>query len=87
MDNGKSVRELGMAYRPIQESIRDSIAWFRDEGLFKGPPLPTAAAREIPVPVENPRVGVDTVFELGTPETTSSNAPQTRRPKPPEGPA
>jgi len=87
MDNGKSVRELGMTYRPIHESIRDSIAWFRDEGLFEGPPLPTAPAREFPVPVENPRVGAETVFESELPETGSRDAPPNRRPKPPEGPA
>src|SRR2546422_1035104 len=86
MDNGKSVRELGMAYRPIHQSIRDSIAWFRDQGLFERPPLPTAPPREIPVPVENPRVGAETVFESGIPETSTPDAPPARRPKPPEGP-
>src|SRR3989442_6262447 len=69
MDNGKSVRELGMTYRPIHQSIRDSIAWFRDEGLFGGPPLPPPPAREGPVPVQNPPVRAETVFELGIPET------------------
>ncbi|TLZ84211.1 MAG: NAD-dependent epimerase/dehydratase family protein [Methanobacteriota archaeon] len=87
MDNGKSVRELGMTYRPIHQSIRDSIAWFRDEGLFRGPPLPAAPEREVLVPVENPRVGAETVFELGIPETSSRDAPPNRRPKPPEGSA
>jgi len=87
MDNGKSVRELGMTYRPIHQSIRDSIKWFRDEGLFEGPPLPTAPASELPVPVENPRVGSETVFESGIPETSPQGAPPARRPKPPEGPA
>ena len=87
MDNGKSVRELGMTYRPIHQSIRDSIAWFRDEGLFRGPPLPAAPEREVFVPVENPRVGAETVFELGIPETSSRDAPPNRRPKPPEGSA
>src|SRR2546427_4085291 len=87
MDNGKSVRELGMTYRPIHESIRDSIAWFRDQGLFEGPPLPTATAREIPLPVHNPRGGAETVFESELPETGSRDAPPNRRPKPPEGPA
>src|SRR2546428_974816 len=54
MDNGKSVRELGMTYRPIHQSICDSIAWFPDEGLFEGPPLPTAPEPAIPGPVQNP---------------------------------
>ena len=87
MDNGKSVRELGMTYRPIHQSIRDSIAWFRDEGLFGGPPLPAAPAREVLVPVENPPVGAETVFESGIPESGSPDAPPARRPKPPEGSA
>ncbi len=86
MDNGKSVRDLGMTYRPIRESIRDAIGWFREEGLFEGPSVPTAA-REIPVPIENPRVEVETGFESRAPDTGSSGALQARRPKPPEGPA
>src|SRR2546429_8742240 len=57
MDNGKSVRELGMAYRPIYPSIRDSIARFREHGLVERPPLPTAPPPENPVPGEDPRVG------------------------------
>ncbi len=55
--------------------------------MFEGPPLPTEPAREIPVPVENPRVGAETVFESELPETGSRDAPPNRRPKPPEGPA
>lgn len=30
--NEKSVRELGASYRPIEETIRDAIAWFRENG-------------------------------------------------------
>lgn len=31
--NAKSVRELGASYRPIEESIRDAVAWFRERGM------------------------------------------------------
>ena len=31
--NAKSVRELGATYRPIEESIRDAVAWFRERGM------------------------------------------------------
>jgi dihydroflavonol-4-reductase len=30
--NEKSVRELGAKYRPIDDTIRDAIAWFRENG-------------------------------------------------------
>src|SRR2546427_1028615 len=53
MENGKSVRELGMTYRPIRESIRDSIGWFRDEGLFEGPEAPAARQLEVMAPVRS----------------------------------
>lgn len=33
-DNGKSRRELGMSYRPIEETIRDAIADFRARGVL-----------------------------------------------------
>lgn len=33
-DNGKSVRELGATYRPIEETIRDAIADFRARGVL-----------------------------------------------------
>ncbi len=32
-DNAKSVRELGARYRPIEDSIRDAVAWFRQRGM------------------------------------------------------
>ncbi|MGQ0796500.1 MAG: NAD-dependent epimerase/dehydratase family protein, partial [Methanobacteriota archaeon] len=38
MDNAKSRVELGMAYRPIEESIRAAIEWFRGEGLIESAP-------------------------------------------------
>lgn len=33
--NRKSVEELGASYRPIDETIRDAIAWFRARGYAK----------------------------------------------------
>lgn len=38
MDNSKSIRELGMTYTPIRDSIRDAIEWFWAEGLANPPP-------------------------------------------------
>lgn len=34
-DNTKSVRELGARYRPIDETIRDAVAYFRARGLVR----------------------------------------------------
>jgi dihydroflavonol-4-reductase len=36
-DCGKSVRELGVTYRPIEESVRDALVWFAREGYLKNP--------------------------------------------------
>lgn len=33
-DNGKSLRELGASYRPIDETIRDAVTYFRERGLI-----------------------------------------------------
>jgi dihydroflavonol-4-reductase len=33
-DNAKSIRELGAAYRPIEETIRDAVAYFRQRGML-----------------------------------------------------
>lgn len=87
MDNTKSIRELGMSYRPVDETIRDSIAWFREEGLFAGPELKAGAAHPLPLPIENPSVGAEIEFTsraLGAPEPGGTKE---RRPKRPEGPA
>jgi dihydroflavonol-4-reductase len=32
-DNGKSIRELGARYRPIEETIRDAVEYFRGRGM------------------------------------------------------
>ena len=85
MDNRKSIQELWMAYRPIADSIRDAIAWFREEGLFEGP-APRSAGHMIRVPVENPAVGPEVAFESRILDSRAADAPRERRPKPPEGP-
>lgn len=33
-DNGKSIRDLGATYRPIEETIRDAVEYFRGRGLL-----------------------------------------------------
>jgi dihydroflavonol-4-reductase len=76
MDNAKSIRELGMTYRPIEESIRAAVEWFRAEGLLaparssKTPSLPTALG------IENP---------LDRPAVPARDMPAARRPRPPDG--
>lgn len=34
-DNSKSIRELGASYRPIEETIRDAVAYFRATGRLR----------------------------------------------------
>jgi dihydroflavonol-4-reductase len=34
-DNAKSIRELGATYRPIEETLRDAIAYFEERGLIR----------------------------------------------------
>lgn len=29
----KAVRELGLAYRPLEETLRDTVAWYRESGM------------------------------------------------------
>ena len=36
VDSGKAVRELGATFRPLEETLRDTVAWFRDNGYVKG---------------------------------------------------
>lgn len=33
-DHGKSERELGLRFRPIEETLRDAVAWFRANGII-----------------------------------------------------
>jgi dihydroflavonol-4-reductase len=35
-DNTKAREELGLEFRPVEESIRDSIQWFRENGYVRG---------------------------------------------------
>jgi len=87
MENGKSVRDLGMTYRPIAESIRESIGWFRDEGLFAGASMPAPVAGEKGLSFENVNVESRAAFEPASQGSTSAQPSRNRRPKPPEGPA
>jgi dihydroflavonol-4-reductase len=34
IDHGKATRELGHAPRPLEETIRDSYAWFAEAGVL-----------------------------------------------------
>jgi dihydroflavonol-4-reductase len=38
----KAVRELGASFRPLVETLRDEVAWFREQGLAPLPSLPHA---------------------------------------------
>lgn len=33
-DHAKSQRELGLRFRPVEETLRDEVAWFRANGLI-----------------------------------------------------
>jgi dihydroflavonol-4-reductase len=35
-DNAKAVRELGVKFRPIDDTIRDAVAWFRAHDMMPG---------------------------------------------------
>ena len=35
----KSETELGLTFRPIEETIRDEVNWFRSAGLLEGETL------------------------------------------------
>ena len=85
MDNTKSVQELSMTYRPIKESIRDAVGWFREEGLFE-PAGGRSGAHMIRLPIENPLPGPESAFESRILDSTPPQAPRERRPKPPEDP-
>lgn len=86
MDNTKSTRELRMTYRPIAESIREAITWFREEGLIE-PREPRPAADLLPIPAENPPIGEDAAFESRGIDPGAARDSRERRPKPPEGPS
>ncbi len=87
MDNEKSVRELGMRYRPISESIRDAVDWFRVERMFVGPrPVPSPLGA-LSLPIENPPPGAEAVVPSRTLDSMTSEASRDRKPRPPEGPS
>lgn len=87
MDNTKSIQELGMAYRPIDESIRESIEWFRSEGLYGGPVFPAEAVHAIPSRIENPSADASPDIGRNLQDEPQTARAKERRPKPPEGPA
>ena len=87
MDNTKSIRELGMSYRPIDESIRNSIAWFREEGLFSGPEISARPTPATPLSIENPPSRIETEFEATVSDRNETGRMKDRRPRRPEGPA
>jgi len=86
MDNGKSIRELGMTYRPIEGTIRDAIEWFREEGLF-----PTRSAAEtagrLVQPIENPPTSIERDLGSRTPDERTPASDEPRRPKRREPPS
>lgn len=84
MDNSKSIGELGMTYRPIADSIRDTIRWFREEGLL-APAQPRPWLGQPPLPVENPPVMSQPEPRSIRDESPSMDRTKERRPKPPSG--
>jgi nucleoside-diphosphate-sugar epimerase len=45
VDNSVSERELGVTFRPLTESVRDTVAWLKAEGQLPArPPLPLLSA-------------------------------------------
>jgi dihydroflavonol-4-reductase len=84
MDNSKSIRELGMTYRPIQETIAEAIDWFREEGLFQPGPRPSVPLAGLPI--ENPPSDSSTISGHELAESPPPARAERRRPKPPEGP-
>jgi dihydroflavonol-4-reductase len=84
MDNTKSIRELGMTYRPIEESIRQTIDWFQEEGLVPGR-APSLAPPPIGLPVENSLAGTNLEAAPIDLDATQEARSRDRRPRPPEG--
>jgi len=87
MDNTKSIRELGLSYRPIDETIRKTIEWFREEGLFAGPEISARSTPATPLAIENPPSRIETEFETTAADRDETGRTKDRRPKRPEGPA
>ncbi len=87
MDNAKSISELGMTYRPIAESIRETIDWFSEEGFLKVPMGASSVAEEIRGSTENAAAKTELVLDSRMADSKSSDSSRDRRPKPPQGPA
>ena len=34
-DSSKAQEELGLEFRPLDETLRDTVAWFREIGMIK----------------------------------------------------
>jgi len=84
MDNTKSIRDLGMTYRPIAGSIGLAIDRFREEGLFEtSHPRPAVS---VPGPFENPPATRGVAISSEPSNPAHPEAVRDRRPKPPEGP-
>ena len=85
MDNDKSIRELGMTYRPMEETIQNAIDWFREEGLFSARP-PRGATGKLPLSIENPPAPTDMILGAKTPSESTPADEDGRRRKRPEPP-
>lgn len=44
-DHAKSERELGLTFRPVEDTIRDEVAWFRDNNFLASPANATGRSR------------------------------------------
>ena len=44
-DHRKSEQALGIRFRPVEETLRDTIAWYRENGWLKNEPSKGASLR------------------------------------------
>jgi dihydroflavonol-4-reductase len=42
-NHSKSEQELGVRFRPVEETLRATIAWYRENGWIQGTSKPTVA--------------------------------------------
>lgn len=47
-DSSRAERELGVRFRPVEETLRDAAEWLRDEGLLAAPAAGSAGAAVLP---------------------------------------
>src|SRR6266704_3498558 len=45
-DHRKSEQALGIRFRPVEETLRDTIAWYRENGWLKNEPSKGASLRQ-----------------------------------------